>query len=214
MISSKPELFSLVANSFLFISSRIWSRFPPPKILFSTKYFMDKKQTKSTLPWLRVQTGGNFHTAQTWGLERLWLLGKACSVKQFRVPTFVQGTSPTSLALGRCDRCTRRPLRQEANPVQMISNIDLLRFSFVVNNYFLLATATKRHTFRVGSFPLSQLLEDQVMILCASCFFPHLTLTSPEDHCDLFQQQGRTRCLFTQPDCCKTEELGYAPPCS
>jgi len=49
----------------------------PPKISFSSKYFMEEKQTKSTLPWLGVQTHGDFHTAQTWGLETLWLLGKA-----------------------------------------------------------------------------------------------------------------------------------------
>lgn len=85
---------------------------------------MDKKQTKSTLPWLGVQTGGIFHTAQTWGLERLWLLGKARSVKWLRVAHV-------------CPRHTSNQFNTgEANPLRLISNIDLLRLSFPVNFFF------------------------------------------------------------------------------
>lgn len=91
----------------------------------------------------------------------------------------------------------------------MISNVDLQRLSFPVNIYSSLETH-----FQGWLFPLSCPLEDQVMILCALYYFPHSTLASPEDRCDLFEQQGCTRCLFTQPDCCEIEELGCASPCS
>lgn len=136
MISSKRELFGLIANIFLFISSRIWSRFsPPPKILFSKKCFMDKKQTKSTLPWLRVQTGGNFRTARP-GLR------KALASWQSLFSKVARSTHV-------CPRHTSNDFTGEANPVQIISNIDLLRPSFPVNINFLLA-ATIRETYFQG----------------------------------------------------------------
>ena len=134
-------------------------------------------------------------------------LGKALASRQ----------SPFSRVAWSAHVCPRHTSSRfntgEANPVRVISVVDLLGLSFPANIYFLLA-ATERHTFKVGALPLSQPLEDQVMIFCTSCFFPHSTHTSPEDCCDLFKQRGCTQCLITRPDFCEIEELGCTLPCS
>lgn len=100
----------------------------------------------------------------------------------------------------------------ETNPVQIISNIDLVRPSFPVNIYFLLAATMQEILSGLALSPFLSLLRTKSWFYVHRGFFPRATLTSLEDRCDLFKQQGCTWLFIHRTRLLRDRRAGLRSP--
>lgn len=198
--AQKTELCVCVANIFLFISSRIQSRFfSSPKNFILVEIFHGEKanQKHSALAW----------SSNTWGFSHSPDLGLGNTLASWQ-SWFTQ--------VAQRHTSYQHNTRQ-ANPPLMISNIDLLKLPFPTNIYFLLA-ATIWGTYFQGRrflpFPPWWTSRCPSYDFLRIMFSPFSPRTRPEDRCDLFKQQQHTQHFFTRPDCCKRFILAASLPAS
>lgn len=118
-----PELCVPVANTFLFISSRIQSRFfsSPPKNFILVEIFHGGKANQKHSALAR--------SSNTWGFSHSPDLGLGNTLASWQSQFTQVAQRRTSNQLNT----------RQANPLLMISNIDLLKLPFPTDIYFFLA---------------------------------------------------------------------------